>query len=333
MNIFITGIAGVLGSTLKTELRKRGNNVYGCDLTHSNDPDIVRADVSIRRQLHEAMDNFGYPFDIVFHLAAEFGRINGEHFYEQLWSSNCIGTQNVIEECVRHNAKMVFASSSEAYGLSEQYSNGRALHEGLLDIHAPQYHNQYALSKRTNELQICTAARNNNLDAIILRFFNVFGPPEKFSEYRSVACQFVYKILAGLPVTVNKGGKRSHLWIGDWANTVANIADRKRLDTIANVRDWPGSGGTPYVPVFNIGGTEYESIDGLYKKVCDAVSKVEGSSALPPDVTFTDTEIANSATKEPDCTLAREWLDHNPQMTLEQGLLETVRWTKKEYGL
>lgn len=331
MRILISGSEGVLGSVLKTELRKRGHDVWGCDLTHSDDPYIMRADVSERRQLARVFDEFG-PFDLVYWLAAEFGRVNGAHYYEQLFKTNFTGTQNGIEECVKNETKMVFASSSEAYGLSENYNGGRPLHEGLLDQHPPQFHNNYAASKYMNERQICTAARNNNLDAIILRFFNVYGPPEKFSEYRSVACQFVYKILAGLPVTVNKGGKRSHLWIGDWANTVANIADRKRIDAIADVRDWPGSGGTPYVPVFNIGGTEYESIDGLYKKVCDAVSLVEGSRALPPDVTFTDTEIANSATKEPNCDLAREWLDHNPRMLLDLGLLHTVRWTKEQYG-
>ena len=51
---------------------------------------------------------------------------NGQAYYENLWNTNCIGTRNVIEECVAKEIPLVFSSSSEAYGLSEQYNNGEA---------------------------------------------------------------------------------------------------------------------------------------------------------------------------------------------------------------
>lgn len=334
MRIFITGINGVLGSVLKDELRSRGHVVYGCDLAHSSDPQIVRADVTERRQLANALDQSTVGWDLMFGFAAEFGRNNGRDFYEQLWRTNLIGTQNMIEECAARKIKLVFASSSEAYGLSEEYGHGRPLSEGLLDRYPPQFHSIYALSKWTNERQITMAARNQKLDTIILRFFNVYGPPERYSPYRSVVCQFAYQLLKGLPVTVNLGGKRSHLWIGDWANTVANIADRGRLDFLAMKKIWPGSGATDYVPVFNIGGTEYESIEDLYHHLCTIIS---GSGPtrriLESPVRFIESENANTATKQPDCSLAETWLDHHPQMPLMEGLFRTVNWMRKEYGL
>lgn len=322
MRILITGSEGVLGSTLKQELRRRGHNVFGLDLTHSADPQVMRADISERRQLTRAFD-LAAP-EIVFHFAAEFGRKNGEEYFEQLWYSNCIGTQNVIEECVRVRAVMVFASSSEAYGISEDYSQDRSLHEGMLDEVVPRFHNQYALSKYTNERQIQIAVRNHGLRAVILRMFNVYGPPERYSPFRSVVCQFAYKLLNGDPVTVNREGRRSHLWIGDWANTVAGIPER--LNLILNIPIWPGSGRTPYLPVFNIGGDTYESIPELYVRLTQIVP------TRAEDV-FVDAESANTATKLPSHSAARQHLDHYPKMSIDQGLRLTVDFLRREYGL
>src|SRR6266436_5191460 len=56
MRVLITGSEGVLGSTLKRELRSRGHEVFGCDMAHSADAQVLRADVSERRQLERVYD-------------------------------------------------------------------------------------------------------------------------------------------------------------------------------------------------------------------------------------------------------------------------------------
>lgn len=336
MKVFITGVAGTLGSVLKDKLREQGHDVWGCDLTHSADPQIVRGDITERRQLKAALDAAWYSphveddgLDIIFHLAAEFGRANGEAFYEQLFRTNLTGTQNVIEECVSRGIRMVFASSSEAYGISEVYANGSPLFEGMLDTYSPQFHNLYSLTKFTNEKQITMAVRNQGLKAIILRFFNIYGPPERYSPYRSVVCQLAYKMLAGLPITVNKGGFRTHLWIGDWATAVSNIADEYRLERLDNGYDnfpYPGSGFTPSVPVFNIGSHEYESIESLYEKLKEIIPD---SKSI---VSFVDKEEANTPTKRPATGLAEAKLGYTPLVPLKLGLRYTVDWMRETYG-
>ena len=60
-------------------------------------------------------------FDLVYHLAAEFGRMNGEHFFETLWKSNVIGTKNIIQMQIKHKFRLVFSSSSEIYGDYKDY--------------------------------------------------------------------------------------------------------------------------------------------------------------------------------------------------------------------
>ena len=107
MRILVTGGMGTVGSALVEELRERGHHVVSCDLYHQPDevgfsvgtdvPDAsyVRCDVGEFRQLQRLFERLG-PFDYVYHCAAEFGRWNGEDFYENLWSSNAIGTKHVI---------------------------------------------------------------------------------------------------------------------------------------------------------------------------------------------------------------------------------------------
>lgn len=322
MRILITGSEGVLGSTLRNVLRRKGHTVFGCDLMHTDDDQYMRADISDRRQLARVFDIFG-P-ELVYNFAAEFGRKNGQEYYEQLWQTNCLGTRNVIEECLRVGATLAHASSSEAYGLAEKYTDGD-LSERLLDVFPPQFHNEYALTKYTNERQITMAVRNHNLNAIIFRFFNVYGPPEMFSQYRSVVCQLAYKLLANLPLTVTKDGYRSHLWIGDWAETVSNLPNE--LNNLAFQRTWPGSAGTPYTPVFNIGGDDYTSIEELYNMLVEIIKPTN------PNVTFVASEENNSAAKRPDNSLSKLWLGYKAMMPLKDGLVRTVDFLRDVHGL
>ena len=89
MRILVTGSLGTLGRPLVAELRERGHQVWGTDLTHHGDPQYIRADVANLAQLQKAFAA-ARP-DAVYHLAAEFGRLNGEQYTEQLWRSAMVG--------------------------------------------------------------------------------------------------------------------------------------------------------------------------------------------------------------------------------------------------
>ncbi len=81
--VLVTGGLGFIGSNLVKELRKRGHDVQLCDLRHSEDSQSTRCDVSVFRQIERLMESSG--FDYVYHAAAEYGRWNGEDYYENLW--------------------------------------------------------------------------------------------------------------------------------------------------------------------------------------------------------------------------------------------------------
>ena len=98
MRILVTGGLGTVGAGLIKELRTRGHHVVSCDLHHQADeigfslrtdvesPQYARCDVGEFQQIERVFDRMG-PFDYVYHCAAEFGRWNGEDFYETLWKT------------------------------------------------------------------------------------------------------------------------------------------------------------------------------------------------------------------------------------------------------
>ena len=138
--ILVTGSRGTLGHPLTVELERRGHEVWQLDLLHAGNDRYFRADVGEFRQLERV---FSQPFDFVYHLAAEFGRLNGEEYYEQLWRTNVLGTRNILEWQRRAGFRLIFASSSEIYGET---------HADVLDEDLPlrrqiMQPNDYALTK------------------------------------------------------------------------------------------------------------------------------------------------------------------------------------------
>ena len=77
LKILVTGGAGNIGTNLCNELRSRGPKVISSDLYNTERDDYIRCDVRNYRQLQSVFDEFG-PFDFVYHLAAEYGRWNGD---------------------------------------------------------------------------------------------------------------------------------------------------------------------------------------------------------------------------------------------------------------
>lgn len=304
MKILITGSQGTLGTKLVEELKKRGHEVWGCDL-HHGEKNEIRADVSEWRQIERVFDDV--KPEVCYHLAAEFGRNNGQEYYEQLWKTNCIGTRNIIQACLKFNTRLIFASSSEAYG---DIAEDGILYENVLDIKVPKFHNEYALTKYTNEKQIQIAVKNDGLNAVILRFFNAYGPGEKYNEYRSVVCLFIYRLMKGLPITVYKDYHRVFMYVDDWARTVANVAER-------DLR----SGA-----IYNVGGDEYLSIEELVTKI---VEKIGGTQS---EITILPKEKANITNKRPYTDAARHQLGHELTIDLNTGLDYTIAWMKKTYA-
>lgn len=300
--VLVTGSQGTLGRRLTTELSGRGHEVWEVDLQHHPGEHYLRADISEYRQLERV---FEQDFDYVFHLAAEFGRMNGEEYYDTLWRTNVIGTRNILEWQVKKGFKLVFASSSEIYGEATE----PILREDLPFYKTIIQHNDYALTKWVNEVQILNFEKRHHSPIVRLRLFNAYGPGEYYHPYRSVVCLFAYRALKQLPYEVYEGYYRVFMYVDDLIPTMANVAERFK----------PGE-------VYNIGGTEYRSV----RELSDLVLQYTGGD--PSLVRYLPEDKHNTVSKRPDIRKAILDLGHDPQVRLEEGLPRTIEWMRGVYG-
>lgn len=318
MKILVTGGLGAVGSFLVPELQRRGHEVFVVDLKHHhNAPNYARCDVSEFRQVERLWTGGGWPqgytpasrrFDVVYHLAAEFGRWNGEDFYENLWATNAIGTKNILRMQEREGFRAVYFSSSEVYGDYEG-----VMSESVMDeVEIPQL-NDYAMSKWVNEMQVRNSATQFGTESVRVRLFNTYGPGEYYSPYRSVVCLFCYRALHDIPYTVYRGHHRTSTYITDMARTLANISGNFR----------PGE-------VYNIGGTDYHTIEQVSEIVLRHLGKSDRESEL---VSFKEAEIMTTKQKLVDCEKAIRDLEHRSTVSLEEGIGNTLAWMKSVYNV
>ncbi len=302
MKILVTGSKGTLGAPLVKELRKRGCEVWGCDLQHQRDDSYIRADVSNYRQLERVFE--ANQYDYVYHLAAEFGRINGEEYYDTLWETNVIGTRNILEWQKKKEFRLIFASSSEIYGDK---------HVDILKEDIPLNYtiiqpNDYAVTKWVNEIQIMNFEKRFNIEVVRCRFFNAYGPGEYYHHYRSVVCLFCYRALFRIPWEVYEGYHRVFMYIDDFILTLANVCE----NFISG-------------EVYNIGGQEFRSV----KELSDLILDYTGADSSL--VSYLPEDKHNVLNKRPDITKAKEAFAHDPQIPLEIGVPKTIEWMKSFY--
>lgn len=298
MKILVTGGLGFIGTHLVQTLTLDGHQVYTLDRLHGPSPRHIRADVRAYRVLEDALST--HRFDLIYHLAAEPGRWNGEAHYEALWETNVIGTRNVLELQARLGFRLVFLSSSEVYGD----------YDGLMTEDVPERHvirllNDYAMTKWVVEQQIHNFTERYGTQTVRIRLFNVYGPGEPWGANRGVVARFIYHALHELPFTVYRGHLRTSSFVTDVTRTLANVASHFQ----------PGS-------VYNVGGLDLHDMETLAELVLQQTGK---PSSL---VTYADPEPFTTREKRVDLSRAVAALDHAPRVGLQEGIVRTVQWAR-----
>ena len=305
--ILVTGGAGFIGINLVKELSSRWHDVLACDLLNTNRDKYIRCDVRNYRQLEHVFNEYG-PFDYVYHLAAEYGRWNGEAYYENLWQTNIIGTKHLLKFQEKYKFRIIFFSSAEVYG---DY-NGR-MTESVMEenkIKDTYQMNDYAISKWAGELMCLNSAQMFGTETVRVRPLNCYGPHEEYTPYRGFIPKFIYLALHGRPYTVYKGHLRIIDFVEDSCRTFANIVDN-------------------FIPgeLYNVGGkTEWE-MD--IKKYSDLVLKAIGADESL--VTYEEAEKFTTTVKTVDFSKAIKDLNHDPEVPPEEGIQRTVAWMKAHY--
>lgn len=293
--IFITGAAGFIASHLIRCLEADGHEVWGCDLSLSDNPRILRIDVADFVGL-ERMIQFVNPH-IVYHLA-NYGNRYPDHFsYEMLWRTNLVGTEHILELQKRYGFDLIYTSSSEVYGTqaaSEIYEH----HEG------DWWYNDYAASKWMSEKLIQRhLSENAHLKATILRLFGVYGEGQPQTKDNSVVSQFIRKIGNGEPIEIHDC-ERCFLYIDDCVDAlIAAIGEPGTL--------------VPYRDAINIGSQEKVTMRGLAELI---------SQILKREYVESDKQkvLVGVKCKKPNISLAKERLGWSPKVGLYDGLQYSI---------
>jgi len=301
MEILVTGGLGFIGSNLVLELRRRGYEVWVCDLMHSKGSNYTRCDVGRYRQVERMFEE--HDFDYVYHAAAEYGRWNGEDYYENLWLTNAVGTKNVLRMQEKKKFRIIFFGSAEVYG---DYDG--VMSEDVMDKVAIKQMNDYAIAKWVNELQILNSAAMFGTETVRVRLFNVYGPGEHFTPYRGFIPKFMYNALRDEPYTVYLGHKRTLEYVEDICRALANTIDSFE----------PGE-------AYNLGGDEQYEI----RYVSDVILKCLGKD--DSQITYKEAEPFTTKIKTPDSSKAKRDLSFKLTVPIEEGMQRTAEWFKTFY--
>jgi UDP-glucuronate 4-epimerase len=293
MRYVVTGAAGFIGSHLAQALLEDGHEVVGVDcFTDYYDPaekeenargiDVLRSDLA-----DESLDLAGV--DGVFHLAAQAGVRSFGDVFPVYVRRNLIATHRVLEACVDANVRLVLASSSSIYGEAEAYPTSEDTQ--------PRPISPYGITKLGCE-QLAYAYR---ADAVVLRYFTVYGPRQRPDMFFRRVCE---ALLAGGTFEIYGTGEqsRSFTYVDD--AVAATIAAMERA---------------PSGAIYNVGGGDEASM-------LESIERLEQISGRDLDVRHIGVAQGDVSRTKADVTRIGAALGWEPRTPLGEGLEAMWSW-------
>lgn len=301
----VTGGAGFIGSHIVDGLVREDQTVSVLDNLFAGSRDNlagVEGRVAFYLRDIRDLDSIRPCFlgvDYVIHLAALPSVPRSIRDPETSTHVNINGTLNVLLAARDAGVKrLVFASSSSIYGDNPQLPRR--------EDQEPQPLSPYALTKLTGEYYCKIFARVYSLDAVALRYFNIFGPRQNpDSPYTGVLSLFTAAYTRGETPKVFGDGEQSRDF-----TYVDNAAEATIRACTA-----PGLGGR----VINVGVGERHTLN----HVVDLLNKIFDRNVRPEYGPPREGDVLHS---HADISLARQLLAYDPKVTLEEGLRRTVQW-------
>ncbi|WP_165072397.1 GDP-mannose 4,6-dehydratase [Paludisphaera rhizosphaerae] len=313
MRVLITGGAGFIGSHLADAYLARGDEVFILDDLSTGSIDNIRH-LRERPNFHYTIESVHHgptvaelvdQCDVVFHLAAAVGvRLIVESPVRTI-ETNVHGTEVVLAAANKKKKKVLVASTSEVYGLSEAVPFRE---DGNLVLGATSKGRwSYACSKAIDEFLALAYWRERKLPTILVRLFNTVGPRQT-GQYGMVVPTFVKQALTDRPITIHGDGDQSRCFT-DVSDVVA---------ALVGLMDHPGAVGE----VYNVGSNEEVTI----RQLAERVLKLTGSSSeivhIPYEQAYGD-GFEDMPRRVPDIAKIHALIGYQPKKSLDQ-ILEGV---------
>jgi dTDP-glucose 4,6-dehydratase len=305
MKVLVTGAAGFIGSNLTKAHLEAGDQVIGVDNFSTGSRSNLETHDSlelIESGVSEAIAQLPADVQVVYHFASPASPEKYMAMAMNTMEVNTSGTLSLLQYCLRTGARLVFASTSEIYG-DPLTSPQTEEYWGNVNPIGPR--SVYDEAKRFGETLVAHFQREHKINAGIVRIFNTYGPNMDPFDGRVVST-FIRQALKNEPLTIFGDGTqtRSFCYIDD---LVAGIV---------------AMGGRSHPGPINLGNPKENTLLELAQMVTDLV----GGTG---EIEFSDLPEDDPRRRNPDITRAREILDWEPVVTIEQGLLKTADWMRK----
>jgi UDP-glucose 4-epimerase len=305
MAVLVTGGAGFIGSHVVNDLIATGEEVIVLDDLSGGFADQVnpRAKLIVGSITDAPLVENTFRknrIDHIFHLAA-YAAEGLSHFIKRFnYENNLIGSVNLINAAVNHEAKcFVFTSSIAVYGAAQL-----PMREDLVPV--PE--DSYGIAKLAVEQELKASRHLFGLNYIIFRPHNVYGEHQNLGDkYRNVVGIFMNQIMRGEPLTV----------FGDGTQTRAFSYIRDVAPIIASSIYTPAA----YNEVFNIGADEVFTVNELAQRVCQAFG-------VKPKINHLEArkEVQHAHS---DHAKVQRVFGVTARYSLEEGIRAMAEWAKK----
>jgi UDP-glucose 4-epimerase len=316
LKVLITGGSGFIGSHLADAYINRGDEVFVIDDLSTGSIQNIRH-LKDHPRFHYTIDTvLNYPLtaelvdqaDVVFHMAAAVGVKLIVESPVRTIETNVRGTEVVLSIANKKKKKVLIASTSEVYGLSDQVPFRE---DGNLVMGATTKGRwSYACSKAIDEFLALAYHHERKLPTVVVRLFNTVGPRQT-GQYGMVIPTFVKQALAGRPITVYGDGTQTRCfgYVGDVVKALMALMDRE--DSVGEV--------------FNIGSNEEISIGAL----ADRIKALTGSSSeivhVPYDEAY-EQGFEDMPRRVPDTSKLAERIGFRPETGLDEILREVIAY-------
>jgi UDP-glucose 4-epimerase len=302
MKVLVTGGAGFIGSNLVQHLLAGNHEVSVLDdfssghrsnLAPFPQVQLFEGDVRDEALVERAVEGA----EAVFHLAASVGNKRSIDHPLLDASINVIGTLTVLEAARKAGVRKLVASSSAGI-----FGELKTL--PIREDHPVEPDTPYGSSKLCMEKQCLAYAKLYDLEAVCLRYFNVYGPNQRFDAYGNVIPIFAFKMLKGEPITIFGDGTQTRDFVNVRDVVQANMKAAQAL----------GVSGA-----FNIGCGERITINEL-------VAELQTASGIQVQASYGDPRPGDVLHSQADISAAQTAFGFAPSVSMADGLREYMAW-------
>lgn len=307
MRALVTGGAGFLGSHLCEKLMGKGWEVVCMDNLITGD--LANIEHLIGRDgftfVHvDVTDYIHVPGDVhrVFHFASPASPIDYLKMPIQTLKVGSLGTHKALGLARAKGARFVMASTSEVYGDPHEHPQ-RETYWGNVNPVGPR--GVYDEAKRFSEAMVMAYHRFHGVETRIVRIFNTYGPRMRLNDGRALPA-FMSQALRGDDITVFGDGSqtRSFCFVEDLIEGIWRLSESDEAEPV------------------NIGNPHEMTI----KEFAETVVRLTGSQSK---ITYHPLPTDDPKQRRPDITKAKQVLDWEPKVPLEEGLRVTLDYFKK----